>query len=134
HFWDQAWAAYTRGDLNGARELFAFVRDSYHPANTRRVGMSGYARCGERLGRKDEAAATYHELASAPYDDIYATESEKRGAKRQASYDNPLSANRPDWRDIAEQNMPKELRLGYELTALSDFRDAQQEIDKNRGR
>ena len=134
HFWDKAWAAYARGDLNGARDLLAFVRDSYRSPNTKRQAMYWYARCGERLGRKAEAAATYHELASAPYDDIYAIEAEKRGAKRQASNDNPLTGNRPDWRDIAEQNMPKELRLGYELTALSDFRDAQQEIDKNRGR
>ncbi|HXH39117.1 MAG TPA: tetratricopeptide repeat protein, partial [Thermoanaerobaculia bacterium] len=101
HFWDKAWAAYARGDLNGARELFAFIRDSYHRANTRRQAMYWYARCGERLGRKDEAAAAYHELASAPYDDIYAIEAEKRGAKRQVSNVNPLSANRPDWRDIA---------------------------------
>lgn len=134
HFWDKAWAAYARGDLNGTRDLLAFVRDSYRSPNTKRQAMYWYARCGEKLGRKAEAAAMYHELASAPYDDIYATEAEKRGAKRQASNDNPLTANRPDWRDIAEQNMPKELRLGYELTALSDFRDAQQEIDKNRGR
>jgi soluble lytic murein transglycosylase-like protein len=134
HFWDKAWTAYARGDLNGARDLLAFVRNSYRGPNTKREAMYWYARCGERLGRKAEAAAMYHELVSAPYDDIYATEAEKRGAKRQASNDNPLTANRPDWRDIAEQNMPKELRLGYELTALSDFRDAQQEIDKNRGR
>jgi soluble lytic murein transglycosylase-like protein len=134
HFWDKAWAAYARGDLNGARELLAFVRDNYRSPNTRRQAMYWYARSGERLGRKDESAAIYHELASAPYDDIYAIESEKRGAKRQAINVNPLTSNRPDWRDIAEQNMPKELRLGYELTALFDFRDAQQEIDKNRTR
>jgi soluble lytic murein transglycosylase-like protein len=134
HFWDKAWAAYARGDLNGARDLLGFVRDSYHGPNTKRQAIYWYARCGERLGRKAEAAAMYHDLASAPYDDIYAIEAEKRGAQRQASNDNPLTANRPDWREIAEQNMPKELRLGYELTALSDFRDAQQEIDKNRSR
>lgn len=134
HFWDKAWAAYARGDLNGARDLLAFVRDSYRSPNTKRQAMYWYARCGEKLGRKAEAAATYHELASAPYDDIYAIEAEKHGATRPASNDNPLTANRPDWREIAEQNMPKELRLGYELTALSDFRDAQQEIDKNRSR
>jgi soluble lytic murein transglycosylase-like protein len=134
HFWDKAWAAYARDDLNGARELLAFVRDSYRSPNTRRQAMYWYARCGERLGKKAEAAATYHELASAPYDDIYTIEAEKRGANRPASSVNPLTGNRPDWRDIAEQSMPRELRLGYELTALSDFRDAQQEIDKNRSR
>ena len=134
HFWDKAWAAYARGDLNGARELLAFIRDNYRNPNTKRQSMYWFARCGERLGRKDESAAIYHELASAPYDDIYAIESEKRGAKRQPTTINPLTSNRMDWRDIAEQNMPKELRLGYELTALSDFADAKLEIDKNRNR
>jgi soluble lytic murein transglycosylase-like protein len=134
HFWDKAWAAYERGDLNGARELLAFIRDTYHGVNARRQAMYWYARCDERLGRKEEAGATYRNLASAPYDDVYALEAEKRGAKRQAPTGNPLTTNRPDWRDIAEQNMPAELRLGYELTALSDFRDAQQEIVRNRSR
>jgi soluble lytic murein transglycosylase-like protein len=134
HFWDKAWAAYARGDLNGARELLAFIRDNYRNPNTKRQSMYWFARSGERLGRKDESAAIYHELASAPYDDIYAIESEKRGAKRQPTNVNPLTSNRMDWREIAEQNMPKELRLGYELTALSDFADAKSEIDKNRNR
>src|SRR5436305_1342262 len=117
HFWDKAWAAYARGYLNGARELLAFIRDNYRNPNTKRQSMYWFARSGERLGRKDESAAIYHELASAPYDDIYALESEKRGAKRQPINMNPLTSKRPDWRDIAEQNMPNELRLGYELTA-----------------
>jgi len=134
HFWDKAWAAYTRGDLNGARELLAFIRDTYRNPNTKRQSMYWFARCDERLGRKDESAAIYHQLASAPYDDIYAIESEKRGAKRQPTTVNPLTSNRMDWRDIAEHNMPNELRLGYELTALSDFADAKLEIDKNRNR
>ena len=134
HFWDKAWAAYARGDLNGARELLVFIRGNYRNPNTKRQSMYWFARCGERLGRKDESAAIYHALASAPYDDIYAIESEKRGAKRQPTNVNPLTSNRIDWRDIAEQNMPNELRLGYELTALSDFADAKLEIDENRNR
>jgi len=134
HFWDKAWAAYARGDLNGAHDLFTFLRDTYRGPNTRRQSMYWLARCDERMGKKGEAAATYRQLASAPYDDIYAIESEKRGAKRPTSSTNPLKSNRPDWSDIAEHNMPAELRLGYELTALSDFRDAQQEIVRNRDR
>ena len=134
HFWDKAWAAYARGDLNGARELLAFIRDNYRNPNTKRQSMYWFARSGERLGRKDESAAIYHQLAAAPYDDIYAIESEKRGAKRQPTTINPLTSNHMDWRDIAEKNMPNELRLGYELTALSDFADAKLEIDKNRNR
>jgi soluble lytic murein transglycosylase-like protein len=134
HFWDKAWAAYSRGDLNGARELLTFIHDAYHGVNAHRQAMYWFARCGERLGQKAQAAAIYQQLAAAPYDDIYAIESERRGAKRPDIPGNPLAENRPDWRDIAEQKMPKELRLGYELTALSDFRDAQQEIDQNRSR
>jgi soluble lytic murein transglycosylase-like protein len=134
HFWDKAWAAYERGDLKGAVALLAFVRDSYRSPNVKRQAMYWLARCDDRLGRKANAAATYQNLASAPYDDIYAIESEKRGAKRPATNVNPLTTNRPDWRDTAEQNMPQALRLGYELTALTDFRDAQAEIDRNRTR
>lgn len=134
HFRDKAWAAYELNDLAGARTLLAFMRDSYRDPNVKRQAMYWYARCGDRLGKKDEAATTYQELAAAPYDDMYAIESQKRGAKRPTSNVNPLTIARPDWRDIAEQNMPQELRLGYELTALADFNDARQEINRNRGR
>lgn len=131
HFWDKGWAAYARGDLNGARELFVFVRDSYRNPNVKRQAQYWYARAVERLGKKDEARAIYQELANAPYDDLYALAAEKHGAKRTAIDVNPLKMNRPDWSDIAEQNMPRELRLAYELTALDDPRDARLEIQKN---
>lgn len=134
HFWDKAWAAYERGDLNGAISLMTFIRDAYRSPNVKRQAAYWSARCEDRLGRKAAAAATYQMLAAAPYDDIYAIESEKRGAKRPATNVNPLTSNRPDWRDIAEQTMPQALRLGYELTALTDFRDAQLEINRNRNR
>jgi soluble lytic murein transglycosylase len=134
HFWDKAWAAYERGDLNGAISLMVFVRDSYRSPNVKRQAEYWSARCEDRLGRKASAAAAYQKLAAAPYDDIYAIESEKRGAKRPETNVNPLKSNRPDWRDIAEQTMPQALRLGYELTALTDFRDAQLEIARNRNR
>jgi soluble lytic murein transglycosylase-like protein len=134
HFWDKAWVAYERGDLNGAIVLLIFVHDSYRSPNVKRQASYWLARCDDRLGKKADATAIYQTLASAPYDDIYAIESEKRGAKRPATNVNPLMINRPDWRDLAEQNMPQPLRLGYELTALTDFRDAQQEINANRNR
>ena len=134
HFWDKAWAAYERGDLNGALSLMAFVRDGYRSPNVKRQAEYWSARCDDRLGRKASAAAAYQRLAAAPYDDIYAIESEKRGAKRPDSNVNPLTSNRPDWRDTAEQNMPQALRLGYELTALTDFRDGRLEIARNRNR
>lgn len=134
HFWDKAWGAYERGDLNGAASLLTFVHTSYRSANVKRQAQYWSARCAERLGKKAEASAVYQQLASAPYDDIYAIESEKRGAKRPNTNINPLTINRPDWRDLAEQNMPQSLRLGYELTALTDFRDAKLEIQANRNR
>ena len=134
HFWDKAWAGYARGDLNGARPLFQFLRDTYRNPNLKRMAAYWMARVDERAGKKEEAAATYRNLAQAPYDDIYAIESERRGAPRQIATDNPLKSNKPDWREIAERDMPGELRLAYELTALSDMRNAMLEIRANRKR
>jgi soluble lytic murein transglycosylase-like protein len=133
-FWDKAWAAYARGDFNGARPLFTFISTTYRNPNVRRQSQYWYARAGEKLGDKAGAMATYRQLASAPYDDVYALHSEQRGAPRPARNVNPLTMNRPDWRDIAEQAMPSELRLAYELTALNDARDARVEIQKNANR
>ncbi|HEV2719228.1 MAG TPA: lytic transglycosylase domain-containing protein [Thermoanaerobaculia bacterium] len=134
HFWDKAWAAYARGDLNGAVEQMTFIRDNYRNPNVKRQAAYWIARSIERLGRKEEAAAMYRNLSSAPYDDVYAKFAESRGAPHATATNNPLTMNRPDWRDIAEQNMPLELRLAYELTALADVRDARAEILKNRTR
>jgi len=134
HFWDKGWAAYARGDLNGARPLMVFLRDTYRNPNVKRAATYWTARIDERLGKKEEAAAAYRNLAQAPYDDIYAIESERRGAKRQVVTDNPLKAKGPDWSDIAEKEMPPELRLAYELTALTDMRNAMLEIRANRKR
>jgi len=134
HFWDKAWAAYARGDLNGAVEQMTFIRDNYRNPNVKRQTSYWIARSIERLGKKEQAAAIYRTLASAPYDDVYATFAEQHGAPHATATNNPLTMNRPDWRDIAEQNMPRELRLAYELTALADARDARAEIQQNRAR
>ena len=134
HLWDKAWAAYARGDLNGARPMLQFLHDWYRNPNVKRMASYWMARVDERAGRKEQAAATYRSLAEAPYDDIYAVESERRGAPRRIATDNPLKSNRPDWRDIAEKQMPSELRLAYELTALSDMRNAMLEMRANRKR
>jgi soluble lytic murein transglycosylase-like protein len=131
HFWDKAWAAWQRGDLNGANDLLEFIRNTYSNPNVKRQADYWYARTIERAGQKAEAAAIYQRLACAPYEDVYATYSESHGAKHQIVTTNPLAANRPDWSEIAEKSMPQELRLGYELTALTDMKDAQQEIRKN---
>jgi soluble lytic murein transglycosylase-like protein len=134
HFWDKAWAAYARGDLKTAVELCTFIRDTYRHPGVRRQAQYWYARSIERLGQKDEAAQIYRDLAAAPYADVYATYAASRGAKRQETTTNPLKEKRPDWPEIAERDMPKELRLAYELTALTDFRDARVEIQKNLNR
>jgi len=134
HFWDKAWAAFSRGDLHGAEPLLTFIRTTYRNPNVRRQSTYWYARAAERLGRKDEAVQLYRELASAPYADLYALNSQAHGAPRQENTTNPIKANRPDWRELAEKNMPAELRLAYELTALFDMRDASLEMQRNSNR
>ncbi len=132
HFWDKGWAAYERGDLATAKDLFEFIRDTYTNPNVRRQTDYWYARTVERQGDKEEAHAIYHRLASAPYLDLYATFAVRHGgAVHQEDRTNPLNKPGPDWRDIAEQQMPDELRLGYELTALLDMKDARAEVVKN---
>ncbi len=134
HFWDKGWAAYARGDLATARQLFRFIADTYSHPNVRRQSEYWHARTIERLGQKEAAAATYQKLASAPYADLYALHSVSRGAKRVDNPSNPLKKSGPDWREIAEEEMPEELQLAYELTALASMRDAYQEIRKNKRR
>ncbi len=131
HLWDKAWAAYTRGDLGTARSLLRFIADTYANTNVKRQAEYWYARTVERQGEKEEAAAIYRKLAEAPYADLYALHAEARGAKRRPPSESPLKQKRPDWGEIAEKEMPSELRLAYELTALSDFRDARLEIQRN---
>ncbi len=131
HFWDKAWGAYVRGDLNEAKPLFRFIADTYGNPNVKRQSEYWHARALERLGEREEALTIYRRLASAPYEDIYAIYSVARGVPRAVPATNPLKMNRPDWRDIAEETMPAELRLAYELTALDDMRDAQLEIRRN---
>lgn len=131
HFWDKGWAAYLRGDLHGAIDSFDFIRTTYRSANARRQAEYWRARSLERLGSKEEANAVYRALASAPYDDLYTIFAEDRGVAYRDPETNPLTMARPDWQGIAEQNMPDELRLAYELTALDDARDARLEIQRN---
>ena len=131
YFWDKGWAAYARGDLGSARKLFRFIADTYTHPNVKRQADYWYARCAERQGQKEEAAAIYQKLASAPYADVYALHAVSRGAKREENKTNPLERKGADWRDIAEKQMPEELQLAYELTALSAMRDAYNEVRKN---
>jgi soluble lytic murein transglycosylase-like protein len=131
HFWDKAWGLYSRGDLNGAKKLFRFIADTYTHPNVRRQSDYWYARSVERQGQKEEAMAIYRKLASAPYTDLYAAHAIARGAKHEPVKTNPLKRQGPDWREVAEKQMPQELQLAYELTALSATRDAHLELRKN---
>ena len=131
HFWDKAWAAYVRGDLTTAKTLFRFIADTYQAVGIKRQGEYWYARTIERAGQKEEAMAIYRNLATAPYDDLYALFAKSRGAPGHQETTNPLKINRPDWAQLAEKMMPPELRLAYELTALSDMKNARMEIQKN---
>jgi len=134
HFWTKAWTAYTRGDYNGAADICEFIHAAYRNPNVRRQADYWRARSMEHVGKKEEADAIYRTLAAAPYADLYAVLSTAHGAKHQDPAINPLKMQRADWPQIAEQNMPHELRLAYELTALNDGRDARLEIQKNLNR
>lgn len=133
HFWDEAWAAYLRGDMATTRPLLAFIAKTYRSPNIKRQADYWAARSSERVGDKGGATAIYRQLLSAPYDDLYALEAEARGAKR-ANQPPPMVAEKEDWQQIAEREMPRELRLAYELNALSDARDARVEIQRNASR
>jgi soluble lytic murein transglycosylase-like protein len=131
HFWDKAWAAYARGDLATANKLFRYISDTYPHVNVRRQSEYWFARTIERQGQKPQAQAIYQRLAQAPYADLYAMHSIQRGAKRTENKTNPLKREGPDWRELAEKQMPHELQLAYELTALASMADAFEEIRRN---
>lgn len=129
-FWDRAWAAYVARDHRTARELFRFIRETYTNPNVRRQTTYWLARIDERSGNKDAAAKTFEELANAPYEDLYARFSERRGATRRKG--NPVKlTDAPDWAKVAEKEMPRELRLAYELVALGVLRDGRNELQEN---
>ena len=130
-FWDKAWGAYVRGDLATARPLFTFIRDTYLNPNVKRQSDYWLARTLDRAGDKSAAAAIYTRLAAAPYEDLYSLYAQRRGAKKSAPGSNPLKATGPQWSEIAEKEMPGELRLAYELNALGARRDAKIELERN---
>jgi soluble lytic murein transglycosylase len=130
-FWDKGWAAYTRGDLASASKLFRFIADTYTHTNVRRQSEYWYARCRDRADQKAEAEKIYQKLADAPYADLYAQHAITRGAKKKESGGNPLRKDGPDWPEIAAKEMPEELQIAYELTALNAMRDAVLEIRRN---
>jgi soluble lytic murein transglycosylase-like protein/TolA-binding protein len=131
HFWGKAWSAYAAGDMHTAEQVLTFVRDTYRNPNVKRQASYWIARSLERQGAKEQAAAMYQAIADVPYSDLYTLYSQAHGAPHRDGADNPLTMKKPDWSEIAERDMPSELRLAYELTALTDARDARLEIQKN---
>jgi soluble lytic murein transglycosylase-like protein len=134
HFWDEAWSAYLRGDMATTRPLLGFISKTYRSPNIKRQADYWAARCSERVGDKGDASAIYQRLLLSPYDDLYALEAQARGARRAAPLPPPVAPAKEDWQRIAEREMPRELRLAYELNALSDARDARVEIQRNANR
>jgi soluble lytic murein transglycosylase-like protein len=127
-FWDKGWNAYLRGDHVTAQDNFLFIEQTYRNPNIRRQSRYWRARSMERTGKKQEAAEIYQDLATAPYEDLYARFAVSRGAKanRRAQERETRS-----WQEIADKEMPEELRLAYELNALGLAREARLEIQRN---
>jgi soluble lytic murein transglycosylase-like protein len=131
-FWDAAWAAYLRRDFATARELLAFIAATYVNPSIERQARYWLARAMEQSGEKARAEEIFQELVNVPYDDLYALHLKRRGLK--PTTPNPsqaLSNETRSWEEIAEDRMPNELRLAYELTALGANREARLEIQKN---
>jgi len=130
-FWDKGWNAYLRGDLDTARSLFAFVALTYRNPNVRRQSEYWLARSMERAGDKAGARERYQQLASAPYEDLFAKSAVLRGATRQAPPSTNPFAGPDNWPAVADQQIPVELRLAYELNAVGASRDARLEVQRN---
>lgn len=132
YLWDDGWAAYTKGDLNTARARFAFIVSTYQSPNVRRQATYWLAKILERSGEKERAGQLMQELVDVPYEDLYAIHAKRYGAKpKVTSFPDPFGPDRKDWAQIADESMPDELRLAYELTALGAARDARLEVQKN---
>ena len=134
-FWDRAWSAFQRGDLQSAETLFSFIRETYTNPAIRRQSDYWYARTIERAGRGADAKAIYQRIAGAPYLDLYSILAAQHGAKPSPDPSNPFERkDEAGWGAIAEKEMPRELRLAYELTALSAMREAFLETRANASR
>lgn len=126
-FWDKAWAAYLRGDHATARPLLQFISTTYRNPNIQRQARYWYARSIERGGEKERAREIYDDLVSVRYEDLYYKFAATRGGKpRESALESRPKA--PEWSELAEREMPEELRLAYELSALGAAQYARTEI------
>lgn len=129
-FWDRAWAAYIRRDFATALPLFEFISATYANPNIRRQATYWTARLKEKQGNKEEAQRIYERLVDAPFEDVYAVFIERRGIKRPPQK-RPRLEDAPNFADVAQKEMPGELKLAYELTVLGANREARTEIQRN---
>ncbi|MFN2443412.1 MAG: transglycosylase SLT domain-containing protein [Thermoanaerobaculia bacterium] len=130
HFWDRGWAAWTKGNNEVARDLFNYIAATYRNPNIQRQATYWFARTIEREGHAAEGERIYRELASAPYQDLYALFSRIRLGDEEPP--EPVApAPRISWEEIAEAEVPGDLRLAYELNALGFRRVARLEVQKN---
>lgn len=129
HFWDRGWEAWEKRNYDAARDLFNFIAATYRSPNIQRQATYWFARCLHRTGEEEEARRIYRQLALAPYQDVYALYSQiQLGADAPAPPQAPPP--RVSWEELAEAEMPDELRLAWELSAVGLTRDARFEIQK----
>ncbi|HUO83542.1 MAG TPA: transglycosylase SLT domain-containing protein [Thermoanaerobaculia bacterium] len=131
--WDQGWEAYGKRNLDRAINRFDFIERVYLNPNVKRQARYWRARALEHQGKEKEARAIYTGLANAPYDDLYALFARERiEGERPRARPVPESGHRgPDWAELAEREMPRELRFAYELMLLGMSREARLEIQAN---
>ncbi len=129
--WDQGWEAFEKRHLDEAELRFRFIADTYHNPNVIRQARYWLARSLELGGKKDAANAIYQELASAPYDDLYGLFVRQRGIPGVVLAPASPDPGETDWVEIAEREMPDELRLAYDLEVLGLPREARQELQLN---
>lgn len=129
-FWDVGWAHYTNGDFDRASHTFQFIAATYRNPNIRRQARYWHARALDRRGAAAEAKTIYAELARAPYRDLYALFATSRLGD-DATDDRPALPPRLSWDEMAEEQIPDELRLAYELNALGLRPQARLEVQRN---
>ncbi|HEY0591248.1 MAG TPA: transglycosylase SLT domain-containing protein, partial [Thermoanaerobaculia bacterium] len=129
-FWDVGWTSYTGGNFDRASHSFEFIASTYRNPNIRRQATYWHARSLERRGMAAEAKKIYADLARAPYRDLYALFAAAR-LGTDAPRDKPALPPRVSWDEIAEKQIPDELRLAYELNALGVRPEARLEVQRN---
>ncbi|HUP64926.1 MAG TPA: transglycosylase SLT domain-containing protein [Thermoanaerobaculia bacterium] len=132
YFWDTGWAAYIEKKYEKSADYFNFIASTFGNPNIRRQATYWFARSIERQGKGDDAKEIYRELLNVEYRDLYALFAEERlGGGNPSLRTAAAAAPEVSWDKLAEEEIPDELRLAYELNALGIARDARIEVQKN---